>query len=67
MQLEKVPGVAETLDWATSLSEMHFDHLDNQVIESTLGVVLKDWDDMRTAQDSLSELFDKVNVKMKVQ
>ena len=67
MQLEKVPGVAETLDWATALSEMHFDHLDNQVIASTLGVVLKDWDDMRTAQDSLSELFDKVNVKMKVQ
>ena len=67
MRLEKVPGVAETLDWATSLAEMHFDHLEKEVVESTLGVVLKDWDDMRTTQDSLSELFDRVNVKLKVQ
>jgi len=67
MRLEKVPGVAETLDWATSLAEMHFDHLDKEVVESTLGVVLKDWDDMRTTQDSLSELFDKVKVKLKVE
>ncbi len=67
MRLEKVPGVAETLDWATSLAEMHFDHLEKEVVESTLGVVLKDWDDIRTTQDSLSELFDKVNIKLKVQ
>ena len=67
MQLDKVPGVAETLDWATSLAEMHFDHLDKDVVSATLGVVLKDWDDMRTTQDSLSELLDKVNVRLKVQ
>ena len=45
---------------------MHFDYLDKALVESTLGVVLKDWDDMRQAQDSLSELFDKVNVRLKV-
>ncbi len=67
MQLDKVPGVAETLDWATSLAEMHLDHLDKEIVSSTLGVVLKDWDDMRATQDSLSELLDRVNVKMKVQ
>ncbi|MEM9328205.1 MAG: MoxR family ATPase [Bacteroidota bacterium] len=67
MQLEKVPGVAETLDWATSLAEMHFDHLDKEIVSATLGVVLKDWDDMRTTQDSLSELLERVNVKLKVQ
>lgn len=66
MKLEKVPGVAETLDWATSLSEMHFEHLDKAIVESTLGVVLKDWDDLRATQDSMSELLDKVNVKLKV-
>ncbi len=66
MNLEKVPGVAETLDWATSLAEMHFDHLDKDMIEATLGVVLKDWDDTRTTQNSLSELLDKVKVKLKV-
>lgn len=67
MRLEKVPGVAETLDWATSLAEMHFDHLDNETVESTLGVILKDWDDMRETQDSLAELLDKVNVKLNLE
>jgi MoxR-like ATPase len=66
-RLEKVPGVAETLDWATALAEMHFDHLDKSLVESTLGVILKDWDDMRATQDSLSELFEKVKVKLKVE
>ncbi len=66
-RLEKVPGVAETLDWATALSEMHFDHLDNELIESTLGVVLKDWDDMKQTQESLSELLEKVKVRLKVE
>lgn len=66
MRLEKVPGVAETLDWATALVEMHFDHLDKGLIESTLGVVLKDWQDMRQAQDSLQELWDKVGVVAKM-
>lgn len=66
MRLEKVPGVAETLDWATALTEMHFDHLEPVLIESTLGVVLKDWKDMRQAQDSLQELWDKVGVQAKI-
>src|SRR6188768_682117 len=28
MQLEKTPGVSETLDWAMALSGLHIDHLD---------------------------------------
>ena len=66
MRLEKVPGVAETLDWATALSEMPFDHLEHEVIASTLGVILKDWNDMRDTQDSLAELLDKVHVKLNI-
>ncbi len=66
-RLEKIPGVAETLDWATAIAEMHFDHLDPEIIESTLGVVLKDWEDMRSTQDSLSELLDRVNVQLKIE
>lgn len=66
MKLEKLPGVAETLDWATALSAMHIDHLDKDIVESTLGVVLKDWQDVRKAQMSLSELFEKVGVIQKV-
>lgn len=62
LKLEKAPGIAETLDWATALASLHFTHLDKAVIEDTLGVVLKDWQDIRHVQDSLSELFEKVGV-----
>ena len=67
MKLEKVPGIAETLDWAMALVGMHFDHLEKQIVEDTLGVVLKDWQDIRQAQDSLSELFEKVGIVSKLE
>lgn len=66
MKLEKLPGVAETLDWALALSSMHIEHLDQEIVESTLGVVLKDWQDIRETQLSLSELFDKVGIQSKI-
>ncbi len=66
LKLQKVPGIAETLDWALALSNMHFDALDPAIIESTLGIIIKDWQDTRATQDSLSDLFDKVKVKLKV-
>lgn len=47
MRLAKVPGVAETLDWAHALTALHADHLDEAVVGETLGCVLKDADDMR--------------------
>ncbi len=66
LRLEKVPGVAETLDWATALATLHIDHLDKEIVESTLGVVLKDWQDIRQTSLSLSELFEKTGVDLKV-
>jgi len=47
MRLSKVPGVAETLDWAQALAVLHADHLDETVVLETLGCVLKDADDMK--------------------
>lgn len=67
MKLDKTPGIAETLDWAMALSALHIEHLEKEVVEETLGIVLKDWKDIREAQLSLSELFDKVGVQLKVQ
>lgn len=64
-RLNKVPGIAETLDWAQALAGMHINHLEKSLVESTLGVVLKDWQDIRQTQLSLSELFDKVGIKSK--
>ena len=62
VRLEKTPGVAETIDWAQSLASMHLTHLNKQVVEDTLGVILKDWQDIRHTQDSLSELLEKTGV-----
>lgn len=64
-RLNKVPGIAETLDWAEALAGMHIQHLEKSLVESTLGVVLKDWQDIRQTQLSLSELFEKVGIKSK--
>jgi MoxR-like ATPase len=47
MRLAKVPGVAETLDWARALASLHADHLDEPLVAETLGCVLKDADDMK--------------------
>jgi len=45
--LFKPPGVAETLDWAQALYLMDRQHLDEEIINDTLGVLLKFQDDIR--------------------
>src|SRR5216110_3405228 len=47
VRLAKVPGVAETLDWAQALASLHDDHIDETLVAETLGCVLKDVDDMK--------------------
>src|SRR5213593_2441761 len=42
VRLAKVPGVAETLDWAQALASLHADHIDEALVAETLGCVLKD-------------------------
>ncbi|MGL4291375.1 MAG: AAA family ATPase [Phreatobacter sp.] len=44
--LFKVPGVAETIDWATALTELDAVGLDPQGVTDTLGVLLKYQDDI---------------------
>ena len=41
MDLDKRPGVAETLDWARALQVLHVDHLDESVIRKTIGCLAK--------------------------
>ncbi len=65
-KLDKVPGIAETLDWARALAALHIDHLDKKIVEDTLGIILKDWKDIRETSMSLSELLDQVGVQSKL-
>ena len=64
-----IPQVIITSNRVRELSEalrrrclygLHIDHLERELVESTLGIILKDWQDIRHAQMSLSELFEKV-------
>jgi MoxR-like ATPase len=45
--LTKVPGVAETLDWAAALMALGTRELDPDTVDATLGVVLKYEEDVR--------------------
>lgn len=49
-ELFKVPGVAETIDWATALTELDAVGLDPQGVTDTLGVLLKYQDDIQKMQ-----------------
>jgi hypothetical protein len=54
MKLSKVPGVAETLDWASALVALHADHLDADLVRETLGCVLKEVDDVKRLEADLA-------------
>jgi MoxR-like ATPase len=66
LKLDKTPGVAETLDWAQALAALHIDKLDKDIVGTTLGMVLKNWQDTRHVQMSLSELLEKTGVQRKM-
>ena len=46
MELEKLPGVAETIDWAESLDALGVQSLTPEAALDTLGAVVKDRDDL---------------------
>ena len=55
VRLAKVPGVAETLDWAQALASLHADHIDEALVNETLGCVLKDVDDMKRFRNEVAK------------
>jgi MoxR-like ATPase len=46
IELFKVPGIAETIDWATALTELDKVALDPETVSDTIGVILKYQDDI---------------------
>ena len=51
LDLAKPPGVAETVDWAEALAALGQRELDAQLVESTLGSVLKYHEDLELVRD----------------
>jgi len=52
MDLFKLPGVAETIDWTGALTQLNVISLDPESIDSTLGALLKYQDDILRIQGS---------------
>jgi len=65
LDLFKVPGVAETLDWASALTELDKIALDPETVSDTIGVLLKYQDDIaRIGQGEGRRLLDEVKAEL---
>ncbi len=66
--LFKAPGVAETLDWISALHELDCVSLDPQVVNDTLGVLLKYQDDIVKIEGSEAKrLLDQIKSEIRIQ
>ena len=60
LDLAKPPGVAETIDWAMALNALGRKEIDAEVVQQTLGSVLKYREDIDAVQDeTLSRLVEE--------
>ena len=55
LPLKKVPGVAESLDWARALMILHESKLDKQIVRETLGCFLKNDSDWERVERELEQ------------
>lgn len=65
IDLFKVPGVAETIDWAGALHELDKVALDPETVSDTIGALLKYQDDIaRVTQGESARLLDEVKSEL---
>jgi len=65
LELRKAPSIAETIDWATALTELDAVALDPAMVSDTLGVILKYQDDIQRMQGAKAkELIDQVHADL---
>jgi len=57
MELEKLPGVAETIDWTESLDALGVQELSEEAALDTLGAVVKDRDDLEYTTKSVRDVL----------
>jgi len=63
--LFKLPGVAETLDWADALTQLDKVVLDGEAIDNTLGALLKYQDDIAKIRGSeAAQLLEQVKMEL---
>jgi MoxR-like ATPase len=54
MGLSKIPGVAETLDWANALVALQATELNDEIMSETIGCFLKDESDIATFKEQVA-------------
>ncbi|MEJ2599408.1 MAG: MoxR family ATPase [Anaerolineales bacterium] len=65
VDLYKIPGVAETLDWTSALVTLDQNALNPDIVEETLGVVLKYQDDIEKVTDEhIKAIMERVQVRV---
>lgn len=64
MELFKRPGIAETLDWTTALVALDQNALSLEVVEDTLGVILKYQDDVELMDpETIQNMIERAKVE----
>jgi len=58
LDIKKTPGISETLDWARSLVVLNADTLDQELVRSTLNIILKYEKDIQKARDNLRQIVE---------
>ena len=65
VELFKLPGIAETIDWTEALIQLDQVALDPKAVDDTLGVLLKYQDDIAKIRGSeAATLLDQVKSEM---
>ncbi len=64
MELFKAPGVAETLDWTAALVALDQNELSPDIVQDTVGVILKYQDDIELlSREALQSALDRAKVQ----
>ena len=64
LDVKKPPSISETLDWARALLALNADELDEEIVSSTLNVILKYEGDVKKAQGELGKLITQKSAKI---
>lgn len=65
MDLFKLPGIAETIDWANAMVELNRVSLDSEIVNDTLGALLKYQDDVaRVRGDEATRILSEIRAEL---
>ena len=61
MDLKKVPSISETLDWASAVKVLASDTIDEEMLSSTLSLLVKEQRDLEKVQANIKRIAHRAN------